>query len=78
MACNCKKKMVLEDTYGTKEDETFLWKLNRYMWRVIMFVLLLAMSCILVPILVFSIIYQMVFKKEIRIVLPKYLGKFLK
>jgi len=43
-----------------------------------MFVLLLVMSCILVPILVFSIVYQMVFKKEIRIVLPKYLGKFLK
>ena len=78
MACNCKKKMVLEDRIGTKEEETLLWKLNRYMWRGIMFVITLLLACILVPILVFLIVYKMIFKNEINIVLPKFLGKFLK
>ena len=78
MACNCKKKMVLEDTYGTKEDETLIWKLNRYIWRIVMFILLIVMSLVLVPILVFSIIFQMVFRKSINITVPKFLGKFMK
>lgn len=78
MACNCKKKRILEDNYGIKDDETFLWKLNRYVWRVIMFAISIALACILTPILVFTIVYKMVFKNEIRITLPKYLGKFLK
>lgn len=78
MACNCKKKRVLEDTYGTPEDENIFQKLNRYIWRVIMFLLLLVLSCILVPVLIFSIVYQMVFKKDIKIVLPKFLGKYMK
>lgn len=78
MACNCKRQMVLEDVYGTRENETLLWKLNRYMWRGIMFPILIILACILVPVLVFIIVYKMVFNTEINIVLPKFLGKFLK
>lgn len=78
MACNCKKKMVLEDTYGIREEETVFGKINRYVWKVIMLVILLAMALILVPILVLSIVYQMVFKKQIKITLPKFLGKYMK
>lgn len=78
MACNCKKKMVLEEKYGTKEEESLLWKLNRYIWRVIMFVIMIALAFIIVPVMIFLVIYKMVFKTEINIVLPKFLGKFLK
>lgn len=78
MACNCKKKMVLEEKYGTKEEESILSKVNRYIWKCIMFVLVIVLACIVVPVLIFVIIYKMIFKPEINIVLPKFLGKYLK
>ena len=78
MACNCKKKMVLEDAYGKVEHENLFQRAYRQMWRFIMFPIILALACIIVPILIFSIAYQMVFKKSIRIVLPKFLGKYMK
>ena len=78
MACNCKKKIVLEDTYGEIENENLFQRLYRYMWRLIMFPIILLLACIIVPILIFSIVYQMVFKKNIEIVPPKFLGKYMK
>ena len=78
MACNCKKKIVLEDTYGEIENENLFQRLYRYMWRLIIFPIILLLACIIVPILIFSIVYQMVFKKNIKIVPPKFLGKYMK
>lgn len=78
MGCNCKKKIVLEDTYGTKEEESMLGKANRYLWKVILFIVFVALACLLIPILVFVIIFQLCFKKEPKIVLPKFLGKYMR
>lgn len=78
MACNCKKKMVLEDKHGIKEEETLLGKINRYIWKVVIFVLLIGMACVLIPVMLFLIVYQIVFKKEPKIVLPNFLGKYMK
>ena len=78
MGCNCKKKMVLDEAYGAVGNENLLQKLYRYLWKLIMFPIILVLACIIVPILIFSIVYQMVFKKEIKIVPPKFLGKYMK
>ena len=78
MACNCKKKMVLEDNYGTKEEENVLSKVNRYFWKCIIFLTFMALSVAVIPIMVFVAIYQIVFAKEPKIVLPKFLGKYMK
>lgn len=78
MACNCKKKRILDERYGKFENESFFKRLYRKMWGVIIFPIILGLACIIVPILIFSITYQMVFKKNIRIVLPKFLGKYMK
>ena len=78
MSCNCKKKMVLEDTYGTKEEESIYQKSIRFFWRIVMFALMLVMACVLVPILIFVIIFQIAFKNNIKVTLPNFLGKYLK
>lgn len=78
MGCNCKKKMVLDEAYGVVGNENLLQRLYRYLWRLIMFPIILVLACIIVPILIFSITYQMVFKKNIKIVPPKFLGKYMK
>jgi hypothetical protein len=78
MGCNCKKKMVLDEAYGVTRNENLLQKSYNYLWKLIMFPIILVLACIIVPILIFSIVYQMVFKKEIKIVLPKFLGKYMK
>lgn len=78
MGCNCKKKMVLDEAYGVARNENLLQKSYNYLWKLIMFPIILVLACIIVPILIFSIVYQMVFKKEIKIVPPKFLGKYMK
>ena len=78
MGCNCKKKMVLEDRYGTPEEENIFQTLIRYILKLVMFIIMLVLACILVPMLIFSMVYQMIFKKNIKIVLPNFLGKYMK
>ena len=77
MGCNCKKKMVLDEAYGVTRNENLLQKSYNYLWKLIMFPIILVLACIIVPILIFSIVYQMVFKKDIKIVPPKFLGKYM-
>ena len=78
MACNCKKKIALEEKYGIMEEESLFGKVYRYSFRIFLFVLLLLLSVIIVPILVVIIIYQFIFKGEEKIiVLPHFLGKYL-
>jgi hypothetical protein len=78
MGCNCKKKIVLDEAYGVARNENILQKSYNYLWKLIMFPIILILACIIVPILIFSIVYQMTFKKNIKIVPPKFLGKYMK
>ena len=78
MSCNCKKRVEFEETYGVKENETFFRKCSRFFFRIVIFLLLLVLSIIIVPTLIFMIIYQFSFKGEAKITLPKFLGKYMK
>ncbi len=78
MACNCKKKIELEDKYGVLEEETYLEKINRFFLRIFIFILLVVLAIIIMPIMFAIIIYKIAFGKNTTIVLPKFLGKYLK
>lgn len=78
MGCNCKRAMALENEYGTKEKETIFGKIWRYILRGIAFIMVIMMSIVIIPILILAIIYQIIFKDNVNIVLPKILGKYLK
>ena len=78
MGCNCKKKIALEDEYGVKEREGIIGKSVRFLLKIAMFLILVALSVIVVPIMIFVIIYKLTLGKSTRIILPKFLGKYLK
>ena len=77
MACNCKRANKLQDDYGVKEDETLSGKAYRYLWKVIIALLMLAFSIVIVPIVIVMAMYNIVFGNGKPIVLPKFLGKYL-
>lgn len=78
MSCNCKKVRELESRYGENENEGVLMKMHRYAWRIIMFIVMLLLAVIVVPVMIFLVIYNLAFKNKMNIVLPNFLGKFLK
>lgn len=78
MGCNCKKKIALEDEYGVKEEETLFGKTIRILMKTFTHLLLIVLTLVTVPVVTLMIIYTIVFKKNNRLVLPKFLGKYLK
>jgi hypothetical protein len=68
----------LEDAYGIREEESLLGKANRYLWKVVLFIVFVLLACILIPILIFVIIYQMCFNQKMKIVVPNFLKRYLK
>jgi len=77
MSCNCKKKIVLEDKYGENVEENFLNKASRFLVKGLIFLIFCVLAIVIIPIMVFMAIYQLTFGKG-RIVLPKFLGKYMK
>ena len=78
MACSCKRKLEFESKYGVKETETLFAKYGRYLFRVFALFLLILIAIVVVPIMVVTVVYKIAFGKELKIVLPKFLGKYLK
>lgn len=77
MACNCKRKIELEDKYGIEEEETILQKLNRFFIKVIFMVLAIGVTVVVAPILVIMSFYKVFFGNG-KITLPNFLSKYLK
>ena len=78
MSCDCKKKMILEDKYGEKVDETVFDKTLRFCWSLMMFSIAILLAVVIVPVMVVIIIYKLAFKDDTNIILPNFLGKYLK
>ena len=78
MACNCKKKRDIEAKYGEPIEETWLDKLYTIGLKIVGFIIMLLIVMVLVPIVIVVAIYKMFFSKNKAIVLPKFLGKYLK
>jgi len=78
MACNCKRKIDLEKKYGVRQTETILGKVRRFMLKILIFIFLMAMILVATPIMIVVVIYRIAFKGDTAIVLPKFLGKYIK
>ena len=78
MACNCKRKGEIEDKYGVKEEETILHKGFRYLMKLIMTVIVIGLAVVVTPLMIFYVIFTILFKKDKVMILPKWLGKYLK
>jgi hypothetical protein len=77
MGCSCKKKKEIEDKYGVEEEKTILGEVNRFIWKVVFFIMMLCIAVVVIPFTIIAAIYTMAFSKNKTIYLPKFLGKYL-
>lgn len=78
MACNCKKKAAIESKYGEPIEQTWLDRLYTVGLKTVGFIIILLVAMVLVPIVLVVAIYKMFFSKNKAIVLPEFLGKYLR
>ena len=78
MACNCKKTNDLQDKYGEQVEESAFEKSQRYIFKIMIFALVILMMIVVTPVIVVTAIYKMVFKNNETIVLPEFLSKYMK
>ena len=78
MACNCKRKAEIEDKYGVKENETVLHKGFRYLMKFVMSLIVIGLAVVITPLMILYVIFVILFKKDKVMILPKWLGKYLK
>lgn len=50
MSCNCKRKIELEEKYGTEEEETIIEKITRILFKIGLFLILFMSLSVIVPI----------------------------
>ena len=77
MGCNCKRKMEIEEKYGTPMSESLGEKIVRFAKRLFLFVFTVLASVIMVPIITIVAIYKLTISKNLEIVPPKFLRKYL-
>ena len=59
MSCNCKRKIELEEKYGTEEEETIIEKITRILFKIGLFLILFMSLAVIVPIfLIKNILYD--------------------
>lgn len=76
MACNCKKKMELEEKYGTLVGENILEKISRLSFKVLFAIIAMCLVVVVVPITLVVAFYKMIFGNG-KIILPNFMGKYL-
>jgi len=77
MACSCKKINRFEDAFGVPEEESILGKSGRYFNKAILFLIALGLSIVIVPCVILVAIYKIVWGKDNRIILPKFISKYM-
>lgn len=77
MGCGCKKVRSFEEKHGTPEYENFNGKILRNFLKVVLFLIAIVLSIVVIPVLIFVIIYKLIFGKDTRITLPKFMRKYL-
>ena len=76
MACNCKRKIELEEKYGTKEELSLYDKIVGGLFKFVLMVLIAVIGIIICPILFVLSLYKVFFGNKM-IVLPKFLSKYM-
>ena len=78
MACNCKKANELQDKYGIVQEESMLKKAYVVIFKIFVMLLGLVLGIVIVPIVIFALIYNQVFRAGKPLKLPRWLSKFLR
>ena len=77
MGCNCKNVRTFEDKHGIEEEQSLLGKFNKKVIRMILFLIAIAFTVVLTPIIIVVAIYKMCFGRDNKITLPKFMRKYL-
>jgi len=77
MACNCKRAKAFEEKYGIPQEESVARKIIRRLYKVLFAVIAIVFAIVLTPCIMLMALYAMFFTNG-RIVLPKFLNKYLK
>lgn len=75
MSCNCKRKIELEEKYGTEEEETIIEKITRILFKIGLFIILFMSLVIIVPIFLIKIFYMIIFTNNRTVWIPDFLKK---
>ena len=77
MGCNCKKKIEIEKKYGVPQEEGILGVVGRYVSRLVLTLIMLALFVIIFPLITCVLLYQVLMGKELEVSLPKFISKRL-
>lgn len=75
MSCNCKRKIELEEKYGTEEEETIIEKITRILFKIGLFLILFMSLVVIVPIFLIKIFYMIIFTNNRTVWIPDFLKK---
>ena len=75
MSCNCKRKIELEEKYGTEEEETIIEKITRILFKIGLFLILFMSLVVIVPIFLIKIFYMIIFTNNSTVWIPDFLKK---
>ena len=78
MSCSCKKVKKLGDKYGVEEKETLLGKCVKMLYKIGMFLIIVALGLIITPIVLVVGLFKTFFMKNKRITIPRFLTKYKK
>lgn len=77
MGCGCKKKLEIENKYGEKIKETGLGKITRFALKVLLYTITVLLAIVVIPIVLMVVIFNIFFRNNAGIVMPKFLSKYL-
>ena len=75
MSCNCKRKIELEEKYGTEEEETIIEKITRILFKIGLFLILFMSLTVIVPIFLIKIFYMIIFNNNRTVWILNFLKK---
>lgn len=78
MGCNCKKALKLEEGHGTEVKETKLQLTYRTLWKLIVLGLGVILGIVLVPVIIFVLMYNQIFRGGKGITIPEKLSKYIR
>ena len=77
MGCACKRKLDIESKYGKKIEETALGKVGRFSLRIFLYTITVLLAIVVIPIVLMVVIFNIFFRNNAGIVMPKFLSKYL-
>lgn len=77
MACNCKSLQKYKEENGEMPNESLSTKAVRYLFKLVYAVLAVVITMVVTPIVIAVALYKVLFAKEKKIILPRFLGKYM-